>query len=60
MLVLSGSFMAMTWVVFAIYGCFAAAMRTHVLARPRVLAWMRCSFAAGFALLGARLLASQR
>jgi hypothetical protein len=35
-------------------------MRTHVLARPRVLAWMRCSFAAGFALLGARLLASQR
>jgi len=60
MLMLSGVFMAMTWVVFAIYGCFAALMRKHVLARPAVLTWMRRSFAAGFALLGVRLLTSQR
>jgi hypothetical protein len=26
----------------------AAAMRTHVIARPRVLAWMRRTFAAAF------------
>ncbi|MFC4762919.1 LysE family translocator [Dyella koreensis] len=60
MLMLSGVFMAMTWVVFASYGCFAALMRKHVLTRPSVLTWMRRSFAAGFALLGLRLLVSQR
>jgi len=60
MLMLSGVFMAMTGVVFAIYGCFAALMRQHVLTRPAVLTWMRRSFAAGFALLGLRLLVSQR
>lgn len=60
MLALSGVFMAMTWVVFATYGWFAALMRMHVLSRPAVLTWIRRSFAAGFALLGIRLLASQR
>ena len=30
-------------------------MRDHVIGRPRVLAWMRRSFAAAFVLLGARL-----
>lgn len=60
MLALSGVFMAMTWVVFAIYGCCAASMRRHVLSRPAVLAWMRRSFAACFALLGIRLLVGQR
>jgi threonine/homoserine/homoserine lactone efflux protein len=60
MLGLSAIFMAMTWVVFAIYGCCAARMRTHVLSRPAVLTWMRRSFAACFALLGVRLLVSQR
>lgn len=60
MLMLSAVFMAMTWVVFAIYGGCAALMRQHVLARPSVLTWMRRSFAAGFALLGLRLLVSQR
>jgi len=57
---LSAVFMAMTWVVFGLYGCFAARMRVHVLSRPAVLAWMRRGFAAGFALLGVRLLTSQR
>lgn len=60
MLMLSGVFMAMTWVVFSGYGCFAALMRKHVLRQPAVLAWMRRSFAACFALLGLRLLVTQR
>lgn len=60
MIALSTVFMAMTWVVFTVYACFAALMRVHVLSRPAVLAWMRRSFAAGFALLGMRLLASTR
>ena len=60
MLALSGVFMAMTFVVFAIYGVFAAAVRTHIVGRPRVLTWMRRSFAAAFVLLGARLALTER
>lgn len=55
MLELSGVFMAMTFVVFAIYGIFAAAVRRHVVSRPRVLTWMRRAFAAAFVALGAKL-----
>ncbi len=52
---LSAVFMAMTFVVFVIYGVFAASMRQYVITRPRVMLWMRRSFAAAFAGLGARL-----
>ncbi|WP_284177909.1 LysE family translocator [Rhabdaerophilum sp. SD176] len=60
MLALSGIFMAMTFVVFALYGLFAAAMRDHVISRPAVMAWLRRSFAAAFVLLGARLAVQER
>ncbi len=60
MIELSAVFMAMTFVVFAIYGIFAAAMRARVLTRPRVLAWMRRGFAAAFVALGAKLAVTQR
>jgi len=60
LLELSAAFMAMTFVVFAIYGLFAAAVRDRVISRPNVLAWLRRSFAAGFAALGARLALSER
>lgn len=60
MLELSGVFMAMTFVVFAIYGLFAAAMRDQVIGRPQVMKWMRRSFAGAFAALGARLAFSDR
>lgn len=60
MLLLSGIFMAMTFVVFALYGLFAAAMRDHVISRPAVMAWLRRSFAAAFVLLGARLAVQER
>lgn len=55
MLVLSAVFMAMTFAVFAAYGVFAAAVRDHVLRRPRVLATTRKVFAATFAALAGRL-----
>ncbi len=55
MLALSTVFMAMTFVVFAAYGAFAAAVRDHVLRRPRVLDAVRKTFAATFALLAGRL-----
>ncbi|ANC90797.1 LysE family translocator [Azospirillum humicireducens] len=60
MLELSGVFMALTFVVFVVYGLFAAAVRDQVVSRPRVMAWMRRSFAAAFAALGAKLALAER
>jgi threonine/homoserine/homoserine lactone efflux protein len=60
MLMLSGVFMAVTFVVFAIYGLFAAAMRAHVISRPAIMTWMRRTFAAAFVLLGVRLAFAER
>ena len=60
MLELSGVFMLMTFVVFVGYGLFAASIRDHVISRPRVLTWMRRSFAAAFATLGAKLAFADR
>jgi threonine/homoserine/homoserine lactone efflux protein len=47
--------MALTFVVFVGYGLFAASIRNHVISRPRVLTWMRRTFAAAFVALGAKL-----
>ncbi len=60
MLALSGVFMAVTLVVFLGYGALAARVRDRVLRRPRVLAWMRRTFAASFLALGARLALADR
>jgi threonine/homoserine/homoserine lactone efflux protein len=60
MLLLSGVFMAMTFVVFVGYGLFAASVRDQIIARPRVLTWMRRTFAGAFVALGARLALSDR
>jgi threonine/homoserine/homoserine lactone efflux protein len=60
MLALSAVFMAMTFVVFAIYGLFAAAMRDHVVGRPKVMLWLRRLFAAAFGALAIRLAFTDR
>jgi threonine/homoserine/homoserine lactone efflux protein len=60
MLELSTVFMLMTFAVFAVYGVFAAAVRNHIISRPRVLTWMRRTFAGAFAALGAKLAAAER
>lgn len=60
MLGLSAVFMGLTFVVFALYGVFAAAMRNHVISRPVVLRWMRRTFAAAFVGLGAKLALTQQ
>jgi len=60
MLELSGLFMAMTFVVFAIYGVFAALMRDRVITQPRIMAWLRRTFAAAFLLLGVKLALTDR
>lgn len=60
MLSLSAVFMAMTLVVFALYGAFAAGVRTHVIRRPRVVTWMRRTFAATYVALAARMAVASR
>jgi len=60
MLTLSAVFMLLTFVVFVGYGLFAASIRDHVISRPRVLTWMRRTFAAAFVALGAKLALAER
>ena len=57
---LSGVFMALTFVVFALYGGFAATVRTQVISRPNVMLWLRRTFAATYVLLAGRLTAESR
>lgn len=54
-ILLGGTFMAMTFAVFVLYGLFAATARTYILGSARTMAWMNRSFAAIFALLAGRL-----
>ena len=60
MMDLSGVFMALTFVVFALYGIFAATVRTQVISRPKVMLWLRRTFAATYLLLAGRLAAESR
>lgn len=60
LLVLSGVFMVMTFVVFVAYGFLAHAFRHAVIESPRVQAWLRRGFASAFAGLGANLALSDR
>lgn len=60
MLRLSAVFMAVTLVVFACYGVFAAAVRDQVTRRPRVVTWLRRTFAVSYVALAARMAAASR
>jgi len=57
---LSAVFMAMTFVVFVIYGFVAHAFRRWVIESATVQRWLRYSFAAAFAGLGAKLALSEK
>jgi threonine/homoserine/homoserine lactone efflux protein len=60
LLLLSAVFMVMTFVVFVVYGFVAHAFRRLVIESLPVQRWLRYSFAAAFAALGARLAVSDR
>ena len=60
LLLLSSVFMAMTFAVFVIYGLVAHAFRKMVIESARVQRWLRYTFAAAFAGLGAKLAFSER
>ena len=56
----AGCSWASRWSSSPAYGLFAAAVRTHVISRPRVVTWMRRTFAASYALLAGRLALADR
>jgi threonine/homoserine/homoserine lactone efflux protein len=60
MLELSAVFMLVTFAIFALYGVFAAAVREHVIARPRVVTAMRRVFGGAFVALAGRLAFTDR
>jgi len=60
LLTLSGVFMAMTFVVFVLYGMLAHAFRSAVIQSPRVQSWLRRGFASAFAALGINLALSEK
>lgn len=60
LLILSSVFMAMTFVVFVVYGFLAHAFRSLVIESPKVQAGLRRGFAAAFAGLGINLALSER
>jgi len=60
MLFLSGTFMAMTILVFILYGLLANSMRVYVLHSPKIMKMTQRSFAVIFAFLGTKLAFSDR
>lgn len=55
LLLLSAAFMAMTFIVFVVYGFLAHEFRKAVIESPGVQAWLRRGFAAAFVGLGTSL-----
>ena len=55
MIILGVMFMAMTLIIFILYGISANGVRRYVVNSPRVILWLQRSFAATFAALGVKL-----
>lgn len=60
LLLLSATFMAMTFIIFVVYGFLAHTFRKAVIESPRVQTWLRRGFAAAFASLGADLALTEK
>ena len=60
LILLAAIFMLLTLVVFIFYGAFASLARDYIVSRPRVLIWLRRTFAGTFGFLGLRLALSDR
>ncbi len=60
MLILGSVFMAMTLLVFMLYGVLANSVREHVIHSPKITRYLQRAFALGFAALGSKLALSDR
>ena len=56
----SGLFMAMTFIVFALYGWMASGLRKHILSKPRAVKTLYKGFSASFLLMSIRLALAER
>lgn len=57
---LAAFFMALTFIIFVIYGAFASLARDYLVSKPNVMTWLRRSFAGAFGLLGMKLALGDR
>lgn len=60
MIGLAAIFMALTFVVFVLYGACASLARNYVISQPSVMRWCRRAFAGSFGLLGLKLALAER
>ena len=60
MLMLSGIFMAMTFIVFIAYGFLANSVRIYIINSPKIMRFTQRTFAVIFAALGAKLAFSEQ
>jgi threonine/homoserine/homoserine lactone efflux protein len=60
MLTLSAVFMAMTLIVFILYGLFANYVRKYIVNTSKITAWLQKSFAAVFAALAVKLAVTEQ
>ena len=60
MLLLAGVFMLLTFIVFIGYGACASLARDYVITRPKIVKWLKRSFAGAFGFLGLRLALAER
>ncbi|MEH6403132.1 MAG: LysE family translocator [Sneathiella sp.] len=60
MSILGGIFMAMTFVIFVLYGTFAAQLRHRIFASAKAMKWFSRSIAGTFAALGLKLALTDR
>lgn len=60
MFILSVVFMAMTLVIFILYGLSANYVRKYIVNSPKITTWLQRSFAAIFAVLGAKLVMTEQ
>lgn len=54
------AFMALTFIIFAIYGLCAASLRRHVLGRPEITTWINRTFGLAFLAMATKLALTQR
>lgn len=60
MLLLGGTFMAMTLIVFILYGALASRARKYLIGSSHIAKYLQKTFAASFALLGVKLALTDR
>lgn len=54
------TFMALTFIVFAIYGLCAAGIRRHIIGRPQIATWINRTFGVAFLAMATKLAMTQR